>query len=91
MIDRQLKTAGDMGCRELVELVSDYLEGALPPSERARFEEHLVLCPGCTYYLGQMRETIDVVGELTEESIPPEAERALLEAFRAWKSQEPQR
>jgi predicted anti-sigma-YlaC factor YlaD len=77
---------GSMTCKELVELVTDYLEGALPDAEHVRFEQHLVFCPGCAYYLDQMRTTIERLGELREKSIPPEAERDLLGAFRDWKS-----
>lgn len=75
-----------MTCRELVELVTDYLEGALPPQEQARFEEHLALCRGCATYLDQMRRTVALVGKLTEREISPEAAQALLAAFRDWKS-----
>lgn len=73
-----------ISCKELVELVTDYFEGALSPEEQTRFEKHIAFCPGCTYYLEQMRLTIDRLGELREESIPPEAERDLLAAFRSW-------
>ncbi|HEX9716917.1 MAG TPA: zf-HC2 domain-containing protein [Actinomycetota bacterium] len=72
-------------CRELVELVTDYLEGALPPEERARFEQHIAGCRGCTTYLGQMREMLRLLGRLTEESVSPQAQEALLEAFHDWK------
>jgi anti-sigma factor RsiW len=75
-----------LSCQELVELVTDYLEGGLPPEERERFEEHLDECGNCREYLAQMRTTIELAGELTPESLPPEAERELLAAFRAWKS-----
>jgi predicted anti-sigma-YlaC factor YlaD len=80
-----LPLADDMSCKELVELVTEYLEGTLPPSERARFDEHLVLCPGCRTYLEQMRLTIRVLGKLSEESIAPRARDELLRAFRNWK------
>jgi anti-sigma factor RsiW len=76
----------ELSCQELVELVTDYLEGALPEAERARFEDHLAICEGCRTYLHQMRTTIRVVGRLTTDDLDPEAESALLEAFRAWKS-----
>jgi anti-sigma factor RsiW len=75
-----------LSCQELVELVTDYLEAALPPEERARFEAHLDECGNCREYLAQMRTTIELAGELTLESISPEAESALLEAFRTWKN-----
>jgi anti-sigma factor RsiW len=75
----------ELSCRELVELVTDYLEDALPPSERARFEAHLAVCQGCRTYLDQMRLTIAAVGRLTEESLPPAAREELLVLFREWK------
>jgi anti-sigma factor RsiW len=74
-------------CREMVELVTEYLEGAMGPRERTIFEAHLAVCPGCTAYLEQMRATVSLVGKLTEEHISPEAERDLLEAFRSWKKE----
>lgn len=77
-------TARELSCQELVELVTDYLEGALPELERARFEEHVGGCGGCAAYVDQMRETIRLTGRLGVEDVPPEAERALLEAFRGW-------
>lgn len=71
-------------CRELAELVTDYLEDALPARERARFERHLAGCAGCQAYLKQMRETIRVLGHLGEDALDPAARDALLEAFRDW-------
>jgi predicted anti-sigma-YlaC factor YlaD len=72
----------ELTCKELVELVTDYFENRLSTSDRARFDEHLVSCPFCQTYLDQMRETIDLVGHLPEESIPPQALDALLVHFR---------
>jgi len=72
-------------CRELVELVTDYLEGTLPPEDRARFEQHIAGCRPCTTYLGQMREMLRLLGHLTEESVSPDARDILLQAFRDWK------
>jgi anti-sigma factor RsiW len=74
-----------MTCRELVELVTDYLEGALASDERARFERHVANCGGCRTYLEQMRLTAAALGRLTEEEVAPEAEAALRRAFRGWK------
>jgi len=74
-----------LSCRELVELVTDYLEGALSEEERLRFEEHIGICTGCRVYLEQIRQTIVVVGRLSEDSLAPDAERELLEAFRGWR------
>ena len=72
-------------CRELVELVTDYLEGALPPDERARFEEHVMTCPSCHAHIDQMRRTIDVLGRVPEASLSQSAEQDLLDAFRGWR------
>jgi anti-sigma factor RsiW len=78
-------TYEELSCQELVELVTDYLEGALPSELHERFERHIAHCSGCQTYLEQMRTTIRVTGELTVESLSPEAERTLLEAFRNWR------
>ena len=74
----------EMPCRELVELVTDYLEDRLSPIDRARFEAHLTECEACRTYLEQFRETIRGLGRLPEESLSPEAREALLTAFRGW-------
>jgi anti-sigma factor RsiW len=78
--------AVQLSCQELVELVTDYLEGALSPEEKARFEDHISRCDGCRIYLEQIRQTVAVLGSLTVDSLSPEAERALLDAFRDWRS-----
>lgn len=80
-----MSTPNELTCRELVELVTEYLEGAMPPQERARFDEHLVICDGCRGYLDQMRTMIAVLGRLPVEQVPPQAQRDLLAAFRSWK------
>jgi anti-sigma factor RsiW len=77
----------DLTCQELVELVTEYLEGALPPDHRVRFEMHLVYCRGCDIYVEQMRETLRAMGRLNEEALDPGARDALLHAFRAWKAE----
>ena len=74
-----------MACAELVEVITDYLEGTLPEQDRQRFEAHLDECPFCVTYLEQMRETIDALGGLSEESLSPETQEQLLEAFRGWR------
>jgi len=79
-------TAAELTCKELVEIVTDYLEGAMPAEDRARFDAHLSVCEGCTRYLQQMRETIRLTGMLTEEQLPEDQKERLLEAFRGWKS-----
>jgi anti-sigma factor RsiW len=72
-------------CQELVELVTDYLEGTLDADMRVRFEQHLAACSGCREYLEQMQLTIRATGRLSEDSLPPAATEALLDAFRDWK------
>lgn len=77
---------GFPSCAELVDLITDYLEGALPAPELARFEEHLAACVGCRAYLDQMRASVAATGRLTEESLDAEARDALLGAFRGWQA-----
>lgn len=74
----------EMPCRELVELVTDYLEDRLSPRDKSRFEEHLAQCEACRTYLEQFRQTIRLLGRLPEESLSQEARDALLGAFRGW-------
>ena len=76
----------DLSCRELVELVTDYLDGAQTPGDRARFEEHMLTCPACHRHIDQMRGTILLVGRLPEQSLSNAAEQELLEAFRGWRA-----
>jgi anti-sigma factor RsiW len=79
-----MMTPAAMNCQQLVELVTDYLEGALPEDECRSFERHLDNCDGCTEYLAQMRRTIATLGALRPEHLSPEAERELLAFFRDW-------
>ncbi len=74
-----------MTCKELVELVTDYLEGTLPNETRRRMESHLSGCDGCTHYLEQMRQTIRLTGGLREESLTPQQRDDLLRLFQDWK------
>lgn len=78
-------TTDDISCKEIVELVTDYLESAMSEPERARFEHHLSSCRGCVNYLDQMRETIRLTGTLTEDSLSLATKANLLTAFRDWK------
>ena len=76
------RPADDLACTEEVELMTDYLEGALPAAEAQRFERHLETCPGCTEYLEQMRTLAGSLGGLPEESLPAELRDGLIDAFR---------
>lgn len=75
-----------MTCREVVELMTDYLEGALSARDRARFEEHIAGCDGCTAYLAQLQTTRRIMGRLADEPVPAVVEKELREAFRSWRS-----
>ena len=75
-----------LSCKELVELVTDYLEGALPRRDRKRFDAHMASCDGCRAYLDQMRRMIRATGMLTEDRIPEEAKTKLLGVFREWRT-----
>jgi hypothetical protein len=74
-----------LSCKDLVELVTEFLEGTLPRDERTRFEMHVAACAGCGAYLRQMRDTLRVTGRLTEDALPARAQEDLLRAFRSWK------
>jgi anti-sigma factor RsiW len=73
----------DMACNELVEEVSDYLEGTLPAAERERFEAHLAECPFCTTYVEQMRATVGALGAPARERLSEDARAGVLDAFRS--------
>jgi hypothetical protein len=80
-------TAGrELVCKELVELVTEYLEGTLSSTDRARFETHIAGCGPCHRYLEQMRLTIATLGRLSEADVPLDGMKVLLEAFRGWKA-----
>ena len=76
----------DLTCKEVVELVSDYLAGALSTDDRLRFDAHVTVCDGCTFYVEQIRETIRMTGMLTEVQVPVEQRERLRQAFRDWKT-----
>ena len=76
----------ELTCKELVELVTGYLEGSLRGRRRRRFESHLAACHGCTRYVAQMEATIRATGALTEEQVTAEQRTVLLAAFRDWKA-----
>jgi anti-sigma factor RsiW len=74
--------AGDAACVDVVEIMTDYLEGALPADEARRLERHLTTCPGCTEYVEQMRTLAGSLGGLTEEWMPAGMRAGLIAAFR---------
>jgi anti-sigma factor RsiW len=72
-----------ISCQEVVEVVTDYLEGRMSPEDVAIFEAHLDLCDGCKWYVEQMRITIAAVGRIDEADVPDEMRATLMDAFRA--------
>jgi anti-sigma factor RsiW len=75
-----------LACQQVVEMVTDYLEGALSAADRARFETHLAGCPHCTEYLAQIRETIRLAGRVTPEDLTPEMRTELTDLYRRWRA-----
>ena len=73
-------------CRQAVELMAGYLDGALSGTERARLESHLADCPHCSEYLAQLRVTIDTLGHVEPDDLPDEALDELVSLYRRWQS-----
>ena len=78
----------ELPCQEVVELVTDYLEGALAAADRRRFESHLAGCPHCTEYLAQMRETISLAGRVAPEDLTPQMRDEFVDLYRRWQSEQ---
>ena len=76
----------ELTCRELVAIVTDYLDGALTDADTRRFDRHLTYCDGCTTYLEQFRQTIGLAGRLEPADVEAQAQEDLLAAFRTWKT-----
>ena len=76
----------EMPCQELVEVITDYLDGALAATDRARFEAHLEECDACQDYVQQFRQTIALAGHAAPEQLSPQTREQLLNAFRDWRA-----
>jgi anti-sigma factor RsiW len=83
---RLLRRPADLVCQQVVELITEYLEGSLSRTDRKRFEAHIRHCPNCTNYLRQMRATIAATGSLREEDLDPEVVEEFTGLFREWLS-----
>jgi anti-sigma factor RsiW len=81
---RLLRRPPELACQQMVELVTEYLEGTLSRADRKRFDSHIRGCPNCTAYLEQMRATIKATGTLRVEDLSPEATDEFIELFRRW-------
>jgi anti-sigma factor RsiW len=77
----------DLVCQEAVELLTDYLDGALSRRQRRRLEVHLAGCPNCSSYLDQMRTTIRLTGFIDVDALPPEAVDDLTQLYRRWREE----
>ena len=77
-----------LSCQELVELVTEYLDGTLLQRDRARFDAHLDACTNCTRYVEQFMETVRITGTLQETDVSREAAEALLAQFAEWKREQ---
>ena len=75
---------GEIVCQQAVELVTDYLEGALPRRDRRRFERHLAGCPNCTEYLAQIRATIKITSRITPDDLSPHMQADFIALYRRW-------
>lgn len=80
-----MRTPDDLPCKEFVELVTEYLEGTLPPELCASLEAHLEVCDGCRLYLGQMRLTVGALRDPRDGSLPAHTREKLLARFREWR------
>jgi anti-sigma factor RsiW len=78
---------GDLACQQVVEIISDYLEGALPRRQRRRLEAHLGGCDHCGEYVEQMRATIRLTGRLRSEDLPPQAREEFRLLYRRWRTE----
>jgi len=83
----RFRTPALVPCQQVVEMVTDYLENAMPATERRRLEQHLSGCRYCTEYLAQIRETIRLAGRVTPEDLTPEMRTELTDLYRRWRTE----
>ena len=79
---------GNFSCREIAELITDYLEGSFSLSQRLRFQMHIGMCMACRNYLRQMKYTVATLGQLPTEPVPPAVKEELIKRFRTWKQEQ---
>lgn len=83
----RFRSPAQLPCQQVVEMVTDYLEGTMPAADRRRFEHHLAGCPHCTEYLAQIRETIRLAGRVTPEDLTPGMRTELTDLYRRWRTE----
>ena len=84
----RLRPRQSLVCRQAVELVTDYLEGALSQTQRRRFEAHLAHCPDCPEYLAQMRAIVALAGRVTPDDLTPRMQEEFTSVYRRWRDDE---
>jgi anti-sigma factor RsiW len=84
VIRLRFRIGRDLVCRQAVELVTDYLEGALSPAQRRRFEAHVASCPDCPEYVAQMRAIITLTGSITTDDLTPRMRSELISLYHRW-------
>jgi anti-sigma factor RsiW len=83
-----IKQRRELVCQQAVELVTDYLAGALAPAARRRFEAHLASCHGCTEYLAQIRATIRLAGQVRPDDLTPQMQDEFIALYRRWEGEQ---
>ena len=78
-----------LSCKEIVELVTEYLEGSMSAERRLGFEEHIAICPPCRNYFDQFRHTVELGKTIEEDKLPADVRDALVEVFRGWRKDVP--
>jgi anti-sigma factor RsiW len=86
VIRHAMRSRRDLTCQQAVQLVTDYLEGALPRSQRRRFESHLAGCPDCPEYLAQMRALVALAGTITPDDLTPRMRGEFISLYRRWRA-----
>ena len=81
--------AHDITCRQVVALMTDYLDDALGPDDQALMEAHLAECEGCAEHLRQIRITVAVTGRIREEDLTPAVRDDLMDLYRRWRRDRP--
>jgi anti-sigma factor RsiW len=83
----RFRSPSPVPCQQVVEMVTDYVEGVMPGADRRRLEHHLAGCRYCTAYLAQMRETIRLAGRITPDDLTPEMRAQLTDLYRRWRTE----
>jgi anti-sigma factor RsiW len=77
----------DIVCQEVVEVITDYLEGTMPRARRRRLQAHFAGCEHCSEYLAQMRATIRLTGQLRTDDLTPQMRSELIAVYRRWRAE----